>query len=113
MTTKLNKLQTEFTEEKELNKCLASNQELYQSKLTSLEESLKKNNHEKDKEIQDLQLQLRDIMFYLDAQSKMSESTHLTSDEIQSSQTIIQQDEAAAAPQLSHSAKMANRRKRK
>ena len=28
-------------------------------------------------------------MFYLDAQSKMSESTHLTSEEIQSSQTII------------------------
>ena len=49
--------------EKELNKCLSSNQDIYQSKLNSLEEKLKTMSKEKDEEIQDLKSQLRDIMF--------------------------------------------------
>lgn len=117
ITTKFNKLQSELNEERELNKCLTSNQELYQNKLAILEEKLKKSDEEKSSEIEDLQSQLRDLMFYLDAQSKMSQS--VASEEIQDSQMVIQQDEAAEAsaatpkPSLSNSAKMANRRKRK
>lgn len=112
---KFNKIQNDLNVEKELNKCLTTNQELYQSKLTNLEEKLKKSDQEKSLEIEDLQSQLRDVMFYLDAQSKMAKSSDVTSEEIQGSQMVIQQDEAAtpSIPNLSNSAKMANRRKRK
>lgn len=117
LTTKYNKLQSELNEEKELNKCLTANQELYQTKLSTMEEKLKSFEQCKNKEIEELQSQLRDVMFYLDAQSKMSNSSDVTGEEIQASQMVIQQDEAAAstssAPKLSNSAKMASRRKRK
>lgn len=82
----------------------------------------KKTNTEKESEINELKLQLRDIMFYLDAQSKMSESKDVTQEEIQSSQMLIRQDTTAeqensasgtASGNSSASAKLASRRKRK
>jgi BRCA1-associated protein len=103
-----------LNEEKELNKCLASNQEIYQGKLATLEEKQKKSDQDKAAEIEDLQSQLRDVMFYLDAQSKVSEK--VDSEEIQgSSMQINQQEETTQAhtSNLSNSAKMASRRKRK
>ncbi len=112
-------MQTELNEEKELNKCLTSNQELYQTKLSNFEETFKKSNIEKDNEINELKLQLRDIMFYLDAQNKMSESKDVTNEEIQSSQLLIRQDESensasgTASSTTSASSKLASRRKRK
>ena len=119
LTVKLNKLQSELTEEKELNKCLTTNQELYQKKLTSLEDKLNNFESDKSKEIEDLQSQLRDVMFYLDAQAKMANAGDLmTNDEIQESSIVIQQTEAESgnnnqAKIQSNSAKMASRRKRK
>jgi BRCA1-associated protein len=80
--------------------------------LAKLEENLKKSNHEKDNEIKELQNQLRDVMFYLDAQSKMSQSKDVSNEEIQNSQLIIQQEEASSTSTQSKSAKMANSRKR-
>lgn len=111
----MTKLQSELNEEKELNKCLTSNQEIYQTKLNNLEETFKKANQEKEKEIQELQSQLRDIMFYLDAQNKMSEAKNVTKEELQTSQLVIQADENAASgvSNTSQSVKMANRRRRK
>jgi BRCA1-associated protein len=100
-----------------LNKCLTSNQEIYQTKLNNLEESFKKSNQEKEKEIQELQLQLRDIMFYLDAQNKMSESKEVTQEEIQNSQLVINNTEneagGASGVTATPSSKLASRRKRK
>ncbi len=80
--------------------------------MAKLEENLKKSNHEKDNEIKELQNQLRDVMFYLDAQSKMSQSKDVSNEEIQNSQLIIQQEEASSTSTQSKSAKMANSRKR-
>lgn len=89
-------MQSELEEEKELNKCLSSNQEVYQSKLAKVEEELKKLSKEKDSEIAELKSQLKDIMFYLDAQSKISQSTDITKEELESSQvTVIQQNQAS------------------
>jgi len=108
-------MQLELTEEKELNKCLTMNQEIYQKKLSILDEKLKNYEKEKSREIEDLQSQLRDVMFYLDAQSKMTKEA--TKEEIQESSLLIQQEEnpsgGAQAPKISNSVKMANRRKRK
>jgi len=91
------------------------NQEIYQKKLATLEERLKSYDKDKSREIEDLQAQLRDVMFYLDAQAKVT--SEVTNEEIQESSMLIQQEEnpsgGAQAPKLSNSAKMANRRKRK
>ena len=98
-------------EEKELNKCLSSNQEVYQKKLTTLEETIKKTNHQKDNEIKELQSQLRDIMFYLDAQNKINDmKDKVTNDEIQSSQLVVVQDESA---NTSGASGTSNRRRKK
>ena len=94
-----------------MNKCLTSNQEAYQAQMSKLEEKLNKSNQEKDKEIQDLSAQLRDIMFYLDSQAKFNEMKDVSKEELQESKTIIQQDESQ--PGASASAKAAARRKRK
>ncbi len=98
MSAKVTKLQSDLDEEKELNKCLSSNQEVYQKKLVQLEETIKTTNQQKDNEIKELQSQLRDIMFYLDAQNKINDmKDKVTNDEIQSSQLVVVQDESANA----------------
>lgn len=113
MNTKVVKLQADLNEEKELNKCLSSNQEIYQKKLLSLEESLNKSNKEKEKEIQDLQAQLRDIMFYLDAQAKFDESKDVTKEELQDSQLIINQSESSASAMNDSTTSKGRRKKKK
>lgn len=90
-------MQSDFEEEKELNKCLSSNQEVYQGKLAKMEENLKKLSQEKDSEIAELKSQLKDIMFYLDAQSKIAESKDVTKEEIDQSQLVIQQNQATGS----------------
>jgi BRCA1-associated protein len=111
-------LQADLDEEKELNKCLVSNQEINSSKINKLEEKLKRSDEEKEREISDLKLQLKDIMFYLDAQAKFSESKDVSKEELQDSHLVIQQDESSAGASgnskaQSSSAKAASRRKRK
>lgn len=112
LNTRLTKIQSDLEEEKELNKCLTSNQEAYQAQLSKLDEKLNKSNQEKDKEIQDLSAQLRDIMFYLDSQAKFNEMKDVSKEELQDSHTIIQQDENPSGV-ASASSKAAARRKRK
>ena len=96
-----------MNEEKALNKCLGSNQESYQLKLSAIEESMKKTVQEKDEEITELQSQLRDIMFYLDAQNKFKDSTMVSRDELQDSHLVIQQEAKV------ENAKPNNRRRRR
>ena len=118
MNNKIVKLQADLEEEKELNKCLISNQEIHQNKLNKLEETLRRSTQDKDKEVTELKSQLKDIMFYLDAQNKFSESKEISNEELQDSHLIIQQDESSLGasgvtkPQ-SASSKAASRRKRK
>lgn len=76
-----------------MNKCLTSNQEAYQSKLTALEDNVKKLSKEKDQEIDELKSQLRDIMFYLDAQNKFAASNEVSQEELQQSHLLIAQQE--------------------
>lgn len=113
-------MQADLEEEKELNKCLIANQETNTNKLKKLEENLKRSNDEKEIEISELKSQLKDIMFFLDAQNKFSESKDISKEELQDSHMIIQQDESSAGATgvgsskvQSASSKAANRRKRK
>uniref|UniRef100_A0A1E1X5M3 Brca1-associated protein n=1 Tax=Amblyomma aureolatum TaxID=187763 RepID=A0A1E1X5M3_9ACAR len=75
LSQQLTKTKAELQEEKEINKCLRENQVAWQSKLKDVETRLQELQETKDKEIQDLQEQLRDLMFYLDAKEKIGSSS--------------------------------------
>lgn len=77
-----------------------------------MEESLKRVSSEKEAEIGELKSQLKDIMFYLDAQSKIAESTNVTKEELEQSQMVIQQG-AIASSSSTHQSSESRRRKKK
>ena len=81
VVTKLGKIQIELNEEKQMNESLRANQKEWQKKMLDLEKRLQVTTDVKDKQIADLQEQMRDLMFYLEAQSTVSKSP--LADEIQ------------------------------
>ncbi|KAK3707696.1 hypothetical protein RRG08_050511 [Elysia crispata] len=86
------KVLAELQEERQLNKCLRENQQLWQGKVSALEERLKSSTETRDKEVSDLQEQLRDVMFYLEAQQKLAGGEGLdgmSREELQESQVIV------------------------
>ncbi len=91
---------------------MTSNQEAYQTKLNTFEDSLKKLSKEKDEEVQDLKSQLKDIMFYLDAQNKIAESKDVSKEELDQSHMIIQ-EQASGSSSTPSSLLSKNRRKKK
>lgn len=72
--TKLNQAQGELSEEKALRQGLELNQTTWQTKLKSLESELLENKTTKENEIKDLREQLRDLMFFLEAQNQIEKS---------------------------------------
>jgi len=74
ISLKVGKLSTDLGEEKQLNKSLTQNQEEWQTKLKRAEIEVNVLKEVKDKEISELKEQVRDLMFYLEAQAKVKES---------------------------------------
>lgn len=89
LSTKLNKLAAELKDEKEMNKCLRQNQNLWQQKVSISEKALKEIREVKEKEILDLQEQVRDLMFYLNAKDKLQGVSDVSQEEIQEGQIVI------------------------
>ncbi|GFY58875.1 BRCA1-associated protein [Trichonephila inaurata madagascariensis] len=89
LTSKVNRVMMELKDEKELNKCLRQNQNLWQQKLNIADKVLKDVRDTKDKEISDLQEQVRDLMFYFDAKDKLKDVPNVSSQEIQEGQIVI------------------------
>lgn len=58
----------DLNEERQLGKALRNNQQQWQAKLTRLEEKFNELKQTKEKEISDLKEQVRDLMFFIDAQ---------------------------------------------
>ncbi|KAK2711727.1 BRCA1-associated protein-like [Artemia franciscana] len=87
LTTKLSKAQQDLKDEKELNQCLLENQSTYKKRQDSLEKQMKEISQEKDQAINELREQLRDLMFYMDAQLKIGNSE--MKDEIVQGQVVI------------------------
>ncbi|CAG5135763.1 unnamed protein product [Candidula unifasciata] len=96
----------ELQEERQMNICLRDNQQHWQTRVTALEGKLKDLTEKKDQEITELKEQLRDVMFYLEAQQKLANSTGVSQEEIQGGQVIVG---AAAAP--SHSGKKSRKKR--
>lgn len=91
LSQKISKIQSNLTDEKELNKCLRNNQEEWSRRLVETEKSLKEIRNEKDAEINDLKEQIRDLMLFLDAKEKLQNVPNTSTDEIENSQIYIQQ----------------------
>ncbi len=87
LSTKLSKLTTELKEEKQLNESLRKNQSEWQAKMTKMEKEMNSSSEEKDKQISDLQEQMRDLMFYLEAQNQIAQSP--IADEIKDGQVSV------------------------
>ncbi|XP_062890297.1 BRCA1-associated protein isoform X2 [Mobula hypostoma] len=104
------KLGTELREEQEMNKYLRTNQIQLQAKLKEEEKKLKDTCDEKDRQITEVQEQLRDVMFYLEAQQKINEMPADTRQEIQEGQINIAV--ASAAPSTGAITKQTPRRGR-
>ncbi|XP_057339840.1 BRCA1-associated protein [Microplitis mediator] len=74
-STKLSQAQAELTEEKALRHALEQNQFSWQSKHKQLQDELTEYKGTKESEIKDMKEQIRDLMFFFEAQKKIESST--------------------------------------
>ncbi|CAH0548973.1 unnamed protein product [Brassicogethes aeneus] len=79
---------TDLNEERQLGKALKNNQQQWQAKLSNVEEKFKQLKESKEKELFDLKEQVRDLMFYIDAQNAI-EKTGEQEDFASGSVTIV------------------------
>jgi BRCA1-associated protein len=93
LQTKLTKLTTDVNNEQEMNEGLRKNQVDWQNKVALLDERLNK----KDAEMAELQDQLRDVMFFLEAKQTLSSNQDVTQAEIQEGQILVQASPEGAA----------------
>ncbi|XP_060049055.1 BRCA1-associated protein isoform X2 [Erinaceus europaeus] len=112
LNTKVAKLTTELKEEQEMNKCLRANQVLLQNKLKEEERVLKETCSQKDLQITEIQEQLRDVMFYLEAQQKINHLPAETRQEIQEGQINVPMASASSPPSSGSSGKLPSRKGR-
>lgn len=74
MFCRLNTTQAELNEERQLGKALRNNQAQWQARLQATEDKLKQLKLLKQNEIAELKDQLRDVMFYINAQQAIDKS---------------------------------------
>ncbi|XP_069816889.1 BRCA1-associated protein isoform X1 [Dendropsophus ebraccatus] len=98
LNVKVSKLSTELKEEQEMNKCLRANQAELQSKLKEEETLRKEACEQKDLQIVEMQEQLRDVMFYLEAQRKINQMPEDARQEIQDGQINIAMGSSSTSP---------------
>ncbi|CAL8327986.1 unnamed protein product [Boreogadus saida] len=93
LSARVSKLSGELKEEQEMNNCLRANQVELQAQLAEEERKGRETGVRKEAAISELQEQLRDIMFYLEAQQQIEQLPQEARSEIQEGQINI-----AAAP---------------
>lgn len=71
---RVNTTVSELNEERQLGKALRSNQQQWQNKITKLEEKYHELKQVREKEVADLKEQVRDLMFFIDAQQIIEKS---------------------------------------
>ena len=77
-----------------MNKCLSTNQKLWRDRVEMLECKIDTTVQEKEVELKELQEQVRDLMFYLEAQNKVGGSPEGLRQELQEGRVHM----AAATP---------------
>jgi len=89
LSQKMNKCLADLKEEKAMNKSLLENQDGWQRKLKETDERLTSIMSERDHEISDLKDQVRDLMFYLEAQEKLKGATGASQEEIETASVVV------------------------
>ncbi|XP_043199621.1 BRCA1-associated protein-like [Amphibalanus amphitrite] len=89
LTQRLNRCQKELDEEKQINKSLRENQAGWQDRVKRLEANLGEIKREKDKEVQDLKEQVRDLMFFLEAQQKIAAESSSLQQELAEGSIVV------------------------
>lgn len=93
-----------MAEERQMTKALQSNQSSWQAKYTALETKYNQYKNEKNNEITELKDEIRDLMFYMEAQNTIAKSD--LKEEIATSSVTVPTN-------LPDSSKLKNRRKKK
>lgn len=99
--SKLSQSHSQLEEEKELRKALQMNQESWQTKHKQLQDEMEDFKKKKELEVLDLREQIRDLMFFLEAQKQIENSSER--EEIASGQIIV--GPSSASPTKSGSSK--------
>ncbi|XP_058794633.1 BRCA1-associated protein [Phymastichus coffea] len=86
-STKLSQAQSQLAEEKELRQALQHNQASWQAKHKKLQDEMNEYKEKKESESSDLQEQIRDLMFFLEAQKQIENSAE--KEEIASGRIVI------------------------
>lgn len=76
LSARLTQIQSDLAEERQMSKAMQDNQSAWQKQYSELEGKFNSYKYEKDKEINDLKEQLRDIMFYFEAEKQVMASDH-------------------------------------
>lgn len=108
---RLKEMQKELAEERQITLALQGNQSSWHQKYKKLEQELLEYKQKKEAELKDTQDQLRDVMFYMQAQAQIAESD--LKDELVDGTVIIPDAEKASSSSPSTSkASRKNRKKR-
>ncbi|XP_061603188.1 BRCA1-associated protein isoform X3 [Phyllopteryx taeniolatus] len=95
LSGRMTKLSQELTEEQEMNKCLRANQMQLQTRLADEQRRAKESGEQKERAVEELQDQLRDVMFYLETQQHIQHLPEEARSEIQEGQINIAAGPAA------------------
>lgn len=79
----------DLQEEREINKSLLENQSVWQKRVATLETQIQDFTASKDKELGELKEQLRDVMFYVEAQQKLQSAVGVSQEELQTGEVIV------------------------
>ncbi|CAF1020986.1 unnamed protein product, partial [Didymodactylos carnosus] len=110
---KLFKVQKDLDEEKLMNEQLRLNQTYFQQEIQKMKEQFDVHIKQKDKEMDELKEQLRDVMFYIDGQQKLKEMSDLSKDELETSQVVVTSPSDNSTGASSTSSNRTQRRRRK
>ncbi|XP_037951106.1 BRCA1-associated protein [Teleopsis dalmanni] len=90
--TKLKEVQKQLSDENQISKALQTNQSSWQSKFHSLEKEYQEYRVAHEAELAAVKEELRDVMFYMSAQSQIANSE--LKDEIETGQVVVPEQEA-------------------
>lgn len=96
--TRISKLQTDFDEERLMNEQLRQNQTYFQSEMQKMKNDFDAAIKEKNKEVEEMKEQIRDLMFYIDGQQKLKEMVDVSVEELENSQVTVNSPSVNATP---------------
>ncbi|XP_018494674.1 BRCA1-associated protein [Galendromus occidentalis] len=98
VSSQCTKLKKDLAEEKELSSCLLQDQRKWQTRMDQISSQMSKSKDESDARIRDLEEQLRDVMFFLEAKSKIDKQPDELREELQEASIVVPRSPAPEGP---------------